>query len=136
MLQEKPVTPVRTLALKRATNPDMLQTSTPCNSAGGNTQYLCYLLYHGCSVHSLPCSGSQQGRLLSSLGKGAPWDGGVETHRAVSPTCQDPEVVDFAVQLQPAGNREVEEGRREVLKVLHCLTEPLALTKPHPCLPP
>lgn len=33
------------------------------------------------------------------------------THRAISPTCQDPEVVDLAVQLQPAGNREGEEGR-------------------------
>lgn len=63
---------------------------------------------------------------------------GLETHRAVSPARQDPEVVDFAVQLQPAGNGEVEEERGEVLKVLHssCLTEPLAFTKPHPCLPP
>lgn len=63
---------------------------------------------------------------------------GLETHRAVSPARQDPEVVDFAVQLQPAGNREVEEGRGEVLKVLHssCLTEPLAFTEPHPHLPP
>lgn len=63
---------------------------------------------------------------------------GLETHRAVSPARQDPEVVDFAIQLQPAGNREVEEGRGEVLKVLHssCLTEPLAFAEPHPCLPP
>lgn len=63
---------------------------------------------------------------------------GLQTHRAVSPTCQDPEVMDFAVQLQPAGNTEVEEGRGEVLKVLHssCLTEPLPFTKPHPCVPP
>lgn len=63
---------------------------------------------------------------------------GLETHRAVSPARQDPEVVDFAVQLQPAGNRKGEEGRGEALQVLHssCLTEPLAFTKPHPCLPP
>lgn len=36
---------------------------------------------------------------------------GLKAHRAVSPARQDPEVVDFAVQLQPVGNREVEEGR-------------------------
>lgn len=40
------------------------------------------------------------------------------THRAVSPARQDPEVVDLAVQLQPAGNREGEEGREEAPKVL------------------
>lgn len=36
---------------------------------------------------------------------------GLETHRAISPARQDPEIVDFAVQLQPVGNREVEEAR-------------------------
>lgn len=68
-------------------------------------------------------------------GKGHQGMEGLETHRAISPTRQDPEVVDFAVQLQPVGNREVERG--ELLKVLHssCLSEPLAFTKPHPCLP-
>lgn len=54
------------------------------------------------------------------------------THRAISPTRQDPQVVDLAVQLQPAGNREGQERRADTETAArercHCrvpvLTEP------------
>lgn len=51
-------------------------------------------------------------RHWKGLGRRAPQAlRGWGTHRAVSPARQDPKVVDLAVQLQPAGNREGEEGR-------------------------
>lgn len=80
----------------------------------------CHQLDHGHSAHILPHSGLQRGGLLLALGRpGAKGTAGIKgqgTHRAVSPARQDPEVVDLAIQLQPAGNREGKKGREEALE--------------------
>lgn len=68
------------------------------------TQHAQFALFWITTRRAAVCTGK-------SWAKGHHGIEGLETHCAISPARQNPEVVDFAVQLQPVGNREVEERR-------------------------